>query len=255
MDRSFLTQTEVIDAARRFVCVRLATYENAEEAKMLTSLFTGHSGQMENTLFTILAPDGKRVLVRAGRSTKHAFADAAEMAKTMTRVAAEFDAKAAAQAGTPDLPKTAGVRLALDIAACDLLPLVVLFAKDAPTLSGLEDRVRKAAWSDPFVGQFIYAVTADAAELKAIEGVPAEGGLLVIEPDEFGLQGRVIASAKASASDEEIARALQAGLSKHQPSSLAFGEHIREGRRRNLFWDTKIPVTDPEERQVRERGR
>ena len=38
MDKSFLSQSEVIAASRKFVCIRLATYENAEEAKFLKSI-------------------------------------------------------------------------------------------------------------------------------------------------------------------------------------------------------------------------
>ena len=60
MDRSYLSNKEVIEASRDFVCIRLATYENVAEAKILKSIFTGRSGELENTTFVLLAPDGNR---------------------------------------------------------------------------------------------------------------------------------------------------------------------------------------------------
>ena len=50
MDRSYLSDKDVVEASRDFVCIRLATYENAEEAKILKSIFTGRSGALENTV-------------------------------------------------------------------------------------------------------------------------------------------------------------------------------------------------------------
>ena len=67
MDRSFLSQPEVITAARKFVCVRLATYESAAEGQFLASICPTGSGELENTVFAILSPDGKQKLARVSR--------------------------------------------------------------------------------------------------------------------------------------------------------------------------------------------
>ena len=64
MDRSFLSDKGIIRASRGFVCARLATYENKEEAEYLGRIFRGRSGQLENTVFCIMSPDGKDRLVR-----------------------------------------------------------------------------------------------------------------------------------------------------------------------------------------------
>ena len=68
MDRSFLSQPEVIAASRHFVCVRLTTYEDKEEGEFLKSFHVTRSGELENTVAALLAPDGKRQLARASRS-------------------------------------------------------------------------------------------------------------------------------------------------------------------------------------------
>src|SRR5579859_4581424 len=125
MDRSFLSQPEVIAASRQVVCVRLMSYENAAESEFLKGLMTTRSGEVENTTVVVMSPDGKRELTRAGRSTRQVFGDAAQMAESLTRIARQFEPKT--KDAPPELPKVANVRLALDVASCDNQPLVVLF--------------------------------------------------------------------------------------------------------------------------------
>src|SRR4051812_12431801 len=93
MDRSYLSQPEVIAASRAFVCVRLATYEDEEEGKFLKAFQVTRSGELENTVFTILAPDGKKQLARASRSARGTFGDADRMAATMKRITGEIPGK------------------------------------------------------------------------------------------------------------------------------------------------------------------
>ncbi len=253
MDRSYLSQPEVIQASRRFVCIRLATYEDAEEGEILTSIFVGGSGQLENTTIAVLSSDGERFLARPGRGARQMFVDAEDMAATLQRIADET--RAAAPAGAQDLPKIADVRLALDIAACDGRPLVVLCATDAQSRKSLEERVRDLAWSDAFAGLFVFASVSKSEDLAAIEGVPAQAGLLVIEPDRFGQKGRVTASAPADAAPEALALALREGLRAHVPLAKVHQSHVRAGRNAGIFWETKIPVTDPHEQHARSGAR
>src|SRR5947209_110531 len=103
MDRSFLSRSEVIAASRAFVCVRLMTYENQEEADFLKSFLVTRSGELENTVFAILAPDGQQRLVRGSRTAKQTFRDAEQMAETMNRLARTYPAKISLT-GQPKLP-------------------------------------------------------------------------------------------------------------------------------------------------------
>src|SRR5947209_3773331 len=104
MDRSFLSQPEVITASRRFVCIRLATYENAEEGSLLKSLVRTRSGELENSVFAILAPDGQRRLIRAARSPKDAYRVAAQMGAGMNRIADGYQVREGADRNQPELP-------------------------------------------------------------------------------------------------------------------------------------------------------
>src|SRR5947209_8249 len=138
MDRSFLSDADVIAASRKFVCVRLTTYEDKAEADFLRSFQVTRSGELENTVFTILSPDGKRQLARASRSARQTFGDSERMAATMDRLCREFENRKSAQGQLPELPQVANVRLAINVAACDNQPLVILFAKDEKTRRKLQ---------------------------------------------------------------------------------------------------------------------
>jgi hypothetical protein len=69
MDKSFLSDPDVIAASRKFICIRLLSYENKEEAAFLKTFNVGRNGDVENTVFCILSPDAKQRLSRASRGT------------------------------------------------------------------------------------------------------------------------------------------------------------------------------------------
>ncbi|MCP4093415.1 MAG: hypothetical protein GY747_08200 [Planctomycetes bacterium] len=53
--------------SRDWVCVRLASYENEQESEYLKKLYRGRTGELNNTTFALVAPDGKTLLAPAGR--------------------------------------------------------------------------------------------------------------------------------------------------------------------------------------------
>ena len=79
--------------------------------------------------------------------------------------------------------------------------------------------------------------------------------MLVLEPETFGRSGRVTAALPADALPGRLADGLRRALAAHSPSGKTFAAHVREGRRQGAFWETALPVTDPQERRARERGR
>jgi len=136
MDRSFLLQKDVIEASRDFVCIRLATYENKAEADYLVQVFRGRLGTLENTVFAVMSPDARKYLARPGRAPNFAYRDAGEMAAQMQKLAKEY----AAAAGERALPAMKDLRLAINTAACDNMPLIVPVGADAPS----RERMRHA---------------------------------------------------------------------------------------------------------------
>jgi hypothetical protein len=250
MDRSFLSRPAVIAASREFVCVRLATYEDPTEAKFVQALVRTHSGEVENTAFALLAPDGKTKLSRSARGTEQVYADAAAMAADMRRVAGRSSPKAAVNS----LPLAASPRLGLDVAAADGLPLVVIVGKDAATRQRLSDCVARLAWTDEFIGRFVYA-EGTVKDVIGVPGVAVDAGVVVIAPENFGQKGTVLRQVGAEVAAEKVAAALRASTTEHPTPAKSFQTHVREGHRLGIYWETRVPVTDPMESAARERGR
>lgn len=250
MDRSFLSRPEVITASRAFVCIRLTSYEDDSEAKFCQSLFTGRSGEVENTTFALFAPDGKTTLSRVGRGTRGIFADAKQMAETMNTIAARYPAREIA--GKPALPTTLDIRLGVNVAASDGQLLVVVLARDPKTRADLEGRVSAAAWSDEFIGRCTYAVASSAKELKSIEGVRDEEGVLIVSPDTFGQKGKVVCQI-AELSKGGFEEALRKALASHKADIKDSRTHRAGGVEAGMFWEPKLPVTDPQEAAARAR--
>lgn len=254
MDRSFLSRPEVIAASRRFVCVRLTTYEDEAEAQFNATLMLGRSGNVENTTFAILAPDGKTKLTWAARSAKGVYADAAAMARGMSEIAAKYPAKPG-DGRTPPLPVTLTARLGLDVAAGDCRPLVLMVGKDEAARAALETAVAELAWGDEFLGRFVYATAGSANDLPGVKGLPVTDGVALIEPDPFGQAGAVAKFVPAAAGSRKLADAMRDVLTAHKGGTKNERAHRAEAVKQGAFWETKLPVGDPMEAAARERTR
>jgi hypothetical protein len=246
MDRSFLSQPAVIEASRQFVCVRLTTYEDEFEAKFLKSLVRTRSGEVENSSFAILDVDGKTKLVGGERGMDREYRDAQAMADGMARLLAKYTPK-----GVPaSLPLVPSVRLALPVAASDGHPLVVVRVKDEKARAELEKELAKLAWGEEFVGRFVFTEDADAtSQFDGLKGTPVA---VVVQSDTYGQKGKVLAQAEKA---DDLAAALRTGLKGFVKDDKETRTHISGGLKQGVFWDTKTPVTDPQEAAARERAK
>jgi hypothetical protein len=229
MDRSFLSQPEVVAASQKFVCIRLSTYENAQEVAMLGQLFRGGSGQVENTTFAILDPSGQRPLVRCGRSPDWAFANAQAMASQMDSIADGFRS---AKGDLPTAPLEDNLRLAINVAACDGLPVVVRVGQQ-----GHLSQLSQLAWDEKVAGRAVFCLsTAQESGLSE--------GLWVLRPDAYGQKASPLANLPQKQTKAALIRILQA----YQAPPKEVRQHIREGMAQRVYWKTAVPVTDPHER-------
>ena len=241
----------MIAAAQKFVCVRLATYESASEAKVMTNLFVGRSGQLENTTFGILSPDGKKELIPAGRGPKQMLGRRAgprattKLVSTLQEIGERYAKKAKSQTALKQLPVVANVRLALNVAACDGLPLVIAFAKDAKSLSKITAALTPLAWKLEFAGRCNYVVTTELKDLAKVAGRKLTSGVLVVQPDAFGETAKVLEEIAAGVAPKQLAKRLDSGLSAAKMPAKEHREHVRSGRRAGKTWESEIPVTDP----------
>ena len=256
MDRSFLADKDVIAASHKFVCIRLATYENAEENEVLKGFFA-RGGNLENTVFTLLTPDGKTKLVTAGRSPAWAFGGVRgpginaqpeepikKMGQTMEAIALAYPGKGKAAQGLPSLPYLADLRLALNVAAADRQPLVVVYSDNVNQRKKMEKELSKVAWSEQFIGVAQYVPVSDASEFKSVKSLEATSGFVVVQPGTFGLTGEVIEIIDAATPAGKLAGPLAKALGKHKPSQLTYDQHRQAGSRAGARWKSATPNTD-----------
>ena len=240
----------MVEASRKFVCVRLATYENQAEADFTKTIHLGKSGFVENSTFGILSPDGKQKLTRAGRAPFYEYRNAHAMAEGMKKIAAEHKVANETVYSDPQLPYIASLDLAINVSSADKLPLVVVVGNDPAKTKELEAKLLPLAWSHTFAGQFNY-VTADKADdfkpVTGIEGDPESmNSVLILEPGKFGLSGDVLAELDASASTEEIQAALSKAVATMERPRKSRRAHVNMGMKLGVMWESKTPVTDPE---------
>ncbi len=252
MDRSFLSHAGVIAESRKFVCVRLQTYENRDERDLLKSIFIGRSGDLENTTFSIMDPSGTEDLVRPGRSPKRTFSDPAAMADRMRIIAEKLKAKA--PVSVPALPYLESLRLALNVAACDNLPLIVTLADSAKELESMEQKLLPLAWSRSLQGNFLY-VSAKREELKdKVEGLRPDSDIVILDPETFGRFGKVLSQLPSDVGTSKLLDELRRAGEQHIPDVKERFDHVRDGGRKGIRWESELEVTDPGGRGARGRG-
>jgi hypothetical protein len=235
--------------------VRLATYENKAEANLLESFFVGRSGKLENTVFAILSSDGKRKLVNSSRGPIMTFGGTSQqavrdMVDTLSVLSLAYPGKKDAKREDALLPVLADLRLAINVAACDNLPLVLIVGDGKSKASAeLEENVRRVAWSDEFAGRALYVRVTDVKQLTAIEGADVRAsenaGVWVVQSDTFGLKGKTLAKFSADADAAKLKNGLLAAATKFDRQHRRQLQHVADGREKGIDWKTVVPVTDP----------
>ncbi len=169
------------------------------------------------------------------------FRDAGEMVSFMDKSGSKYRAKSSIKS----LPYLEDVRLGLNVASCDLRPLVILISSKKSTLSKMEKRMLPLAWGNDFVGRFMYVKTSRGEDLNGIEGFPGKSGFLIVQPGKFGLEGKALIHVSEKASEKDLKKAMEQALGKHEAEEKNTRRHIQEGRKNGVHWESEIPVTDP----------
>ena len=223
MDEDFLDDAAVVASTRNWICIRVASYEDPEEAEELARFYAtrsvGHEpfvpGQLPNTTVALLSSDGGTKLSCVGRDPYFILDNirvvgrgAGDSGSPTRRFASLLDSLAAELGtgqdrgllpGPETLPQGIDLRRSLNVAACDDRPLVVLWAAEPDARAKLEREVARLAWSDELVGRLQYIVVEERAELELLPDLAQSGadGLWVVQPGTFGLAGTVLAEARA----------------------------------------------------------
>ncbi|MCH2107392.1 MAG: hypothetical protein MK291_12200 [Planctomycetes bacterium] len=228
----------MVTASRNFVCVRPKSFEDLDESELLLSIYRGRNGRLENTVFTVLDSDGEEQLTRSGRSPKWLSSDADEFAELLSELAEEHVSPSKRKGKSRSLPTIKGLKLAMNVTACDSMPLVVAVGKDEKAAKKLRERLAPLAWSDEFIGRFRWVSLADTEELSKHEGMPTEPGLHIVQPDAFGISCELLAQAKPGAREKALSAALTEALETFEVRrKRRRGQHVREGERKGYSWE------------------
>jgi hypothetical protein len=228
----------VVTASRNFVCVRLKSFEDLDESELLLSLFRGRNGRLENTVFTVLDSNGKENLLRSGRSPKWVSSGADEFAAILQELVRERGTPPKGKVKPRSLPVIKGLKLAMNVAACDSMPLVVAVGKNEKEAKKLREVLAPLAWSDEFIGRFRWVSLSATESLAGHEGMPGDVGLHIVQPDSYGVTCEVLAKAEAGANAKALRAALTKGLDTFQaPRLRRRGQHVREGERKGYSWE------------------
>ncbi|HEY9712193.1 MAG TPA: hypothetical protein V6C72_01910 [Chroococcales cyanobacterium] len=220
------------------MCVRMMTYENPNEAEVLKALWRP-GAPLENTVFAILDPNC-RPIARGARSPDWMFKDARDMANGLNEVSRHYRGNADPQG----LPVVDTVRLGMNVAACDKLPLAIVVSDNPQDRQALANKLAPLAWGIDFIGKLTYTA-GSYSELRAISGVRLNRGYLFVAPNEFGSQGVVTAQLDANASPRDLEMAMITAIDRYNPQFLEHQEHIRLGHQMGVSWTTLMPITDP----------
>ncbi|MDG2470652.1 MAG: thioredoxin family protein [Pirellulaceae bacterium] len=253
MDSSYWTNQEVIKASRDFVCIRLATYEDKKEVEFLKGIFRGRSGDLENTTFVILDSDGKKRLSRSGRSPDFAFRGANAFVTGLNKIAKEKNS-AEKRFSDANLPLIKNVDLALNVASCDQVQLVVVVGENEQKMNELAEKAAPLAWNEKVGGQFLFAKTCDPKELLPINGKPPVNGLIVVEPGQFGMTGKIVESFGEKIEFDRFVEKLAEHSATYEVLK-DYRQHVQAGIQLGIKWESETPVTDQGSLRAVERSR
>jgi len=245
MDRSFLSNEQIVKASRDFVCIRTATYEDKKEAVFLKLTFLGRGGsELRNFGYCILSPDGKTKLRRSNRGPNFVYANSNAMAADLRQIAKQYSGKTTAKESNPTIPEMKSVRLGINVASCDGLPSIVVAGRNQAEVDRLKQKLREVIWDEELAGKFIYSSTTNSNDLKIVSGAKSKTGVLVIKPDAYGLKGDLIKAIDADVTSEDLKKTLAYAASAFTRKSKSHGTHVRNGRRNGEIWKTEVPVPD-----------
>ncbi len=271
MDGSFLSTRATVEASRPFVCIRLATYENQDEVGFMKRLYVSYTGEIANTMFAMLSPDGKTRLSEADRSPAQVFggaphrradepgaaelnkAAAARMVESMGVISLAYPGKKGAAGAPQALPYLSDLRMAVNVAACDNQPLLVVYAEKPAELARLEKALQPIAWSKEVIGRALYVPVSDAAEYtRYIKGGNAATGYALVASEPYGRHAAPLLAIDAATRPDSVRKQLIAALALFNPPPKDFEKHEAEGLKAGIQWKPKTPITD---RSRRQRGR
>ncbi len=247
---------DFIKASRKFVCIRIETFESKDTEEKVRALL---NGAFANTAFCIFDPTGEERLTRSGRGPSQSLATRGRrgqqaesgddvMIERMNRIAGNYQAVGKAEDAI--LQDFNSFRQALNVASADqrLLVLVDVGKVDVENDSRkqVESKLQKVFANDEIKGKFHLKFTnqeTDKNWSKVIKGVTSKPAIHIVRSGTFGLEGTAMDQLPLSASADEIKQAMLKSNEKFASleKRKTYSEHVKAGRRQRIYFENEIP--------------
>ena len=225
---------DVIKASRKFICVRIDSYESEENQKIVRSHL---GGRFENTAFCVIAPDGKERLTRSGRGPQHISRDFDDIAAIADRYKSRGDIL------NSHIPDFNSFALALNVSSADQ-KILLLIAGDEDEIVAAGKRIRSVVWNKNVMGRFNYDFESDSSSWTGPLSSKSKGsGFHLIRPGEFGLEGQIGMSLSLNASNSNLLKAMVVANRDYAKSTKkkVYSSHVVEGRRQGKRIEMAVP--------------
>ena len=225
---------DVIKASRKFICVRIDSYESEENQKIVRSHL---GGRFENTAFCVIAPDGKERLTRSGRGPQHISRDFDDIAAIADRYKSRGDIL------NSHIPDFNSFALALNVSSADQ-KILLLIAGDEDEIVVAGKRIRSVVWNKNVMGRFNYDFESDSSSWTGPLSSKSKGsGFHLIRPGAFGLEGKIVMSLSLNASNSNLLKAMVVANRDYAKSTKKkiYSSHVVEGRRQGKRIEMAVP--------------
>lgn len=240
---------DFIQSSRKFVCVRLETYESEEYKELMRTLA---GGKLANTTFCILKPDGETKITSTGRSPSMVLTrgfrvqsdsqkaqSEAKVVAEMNKISAIYPAKSSSS--TAIVQDFHSFKQSLNVASGDQRLLTFVVAPESQR-SSLKKHLAKVANNKDIIGKFHFdfADKNDAQWSEVVTGDKNKTGIFIIQSGQFGLDGSVLKELPLDASSYQIYQALRAANREFASTEKrkVYSEHVKAGRRAGINYQT-----------------
>lgn len=237
MESSLLSRPEVIEASKRFVRVRLNSFEDKDNAALMLSIGSRRAQMTNGSVnidFFLLDPTGKKVLVTKGDRAFGVFlkeeGGVAGILREMEKVAKLYPGKAPQAELVPWNKSLSG---ALVRAHSDAEPLLLLIADGSEDSKALEKVVGDPALLRRFRTEFFFVrLDKGSAEIAKFK-LPNSTGLLFLRPARLGTEAVVM---DTKASPEYLSKSMEAGLAEFGKTfeKLSRQQILDKGKKENI---------------------
>ena len=225
---------DVIKASRKFICVRIDSYESEENQNIVRSHL---GGRFENTAFCVIAPDGEERLTRSGRGPQHISRDFDDIVAIADRYKSRGDIL------NSHIPDFNSFALALNVSSADQ-KILLLIAGDEDEIVAAGKRIRSVVWNKNVMGRFNYDFESDSSSWTGPLSSKSKGsGFHLIRPGEFGLEGQIVMSLSLNASNSNLLKAMVVANRDYAKSTKkkVYSSHVVEGRRQGKRIEMAVP--------------